>query len=96
MTALEKIRSTLARGGAHLGDIVYWTLADARIDRSALEKVWTGAQLPPEFLPEPPTAEKAFKAAAREGALGQADRLIRLNSLHCNGIRKIEKGDHLR
>jgi hypothetical protein len=75
---LERIRRTLAHdGGAHLGDIVYWALAEARIDRSTLENIWAGAQLTPEFLPDPPTAEKAFKAAAREAALGQPDRLVR-------------------
>lgn len=79
MSALERIRSTLAApGGQHLGDIVYWTLAEARTDRSTLEKIWAGAQLAPGFLPESPTAEKAFKAAAREAALGQADRLVRI------------------
>ncbi len=79
MSALERIRSTLAApGGEHLGDIVYWTLAEARIDRSTLEKIWAGAQLAPELLPEPPTAEKALKSAVREAALGQPDRLIRL------------------
>jgi hypothetical protein len=31
-----------------------------------------------EFLPNPPTAEKALKVAVREAAVGQPDRLIRL------------------
>ena len=75
---LDKITSVLSKGGQHLGDIVYWTLAEARIDRSALEQLWAGAQLAPEHLPEPPTAEKALKAAVREAAVGQPDRLIRL------------------
>jgi hypothetical protein len=75
---LDKITSALNQGGQHLGDIVYWTLAEARIDRSTLESIWTGAQLAPEFLPDPPTAEKALKAAVREAAVGQPDRLIRL------------------
>jgi hypothetical protein len=75
---LDKITSVLATGGQHLGDIVYWTLAEARIDRSTLENVWASAQLSPGFLPEPPTAEKALKAAARESAVGQPDRLVRL------------------
>jgi len=30
---LHKITSVLATGGKHLGDIVYWTLSEARIDR---------------------------------------------------------------
>lgn len=75
---LDKITSVLATGGQHLGDIVYWTLTEARIDRSSLENIWCGARLAPEFLPDPPTAEKALKAAVREASVGQPDRLIRL------------------
>ena len=75
---LDKITSVLNKGGQHLGDIVYWTLAEARIDRNTLEQLWSCAQLAPEHLPEPPTAEKALKAAVREAAVGQPDRLIRL------------------
>ncbi len=78
MSALERIKQNLNTGGHHLGDIVYWTLAEARIDRSTLESIWAGAQLDPAHLPEPPTAEKALKAAVREAAVGQPDRLIRL------------------
>ncbi len=40
MSALEKLKSTLARdGGEHMGDIVYWTVAEARIDRASLERI---------------------------------------------------------
>lgn len=74
----DKLKSVLAKGGQHLGDLIWWTLAEARIDRSTLEKIWAGAQLAPEHLPDPPTAEKALKAAVREAAVGQPDRLIRL------------------
>ncbi len=58
---LDKITSVLANGEQHLGDIVYWTLAEARIDRSTLENIWASAQLSPAFLPDPPTAEKALR-----------------------------------
>lgn len=75
---LDKITSVLNQGGQHLGDLIWWTLAEARIDRSALENLWARAQLAPEHLPDPPTAEKALKAAVREAAVGQPDRLIRL------------------
>ena len=74
----DTLTTALNKGGQHLGDIVYWTLAEARIDRGTLEKLWTGSLLPPEYLPDPPTAEKALKAAVRETAVGQPDRLIRL------------------
>src|SRR5690242_17610062 len=75
---LDQLTSALKRGGQHLGDLIWWTLVDARLDRSILENIWAGAQLAPEFLPDPPTAEKALKAAIREAAIGQPDRLIRL------------------
>jgi hypothetical protein len=75
---LDKLTSALNKGGQHLGDLIWWTLAEARIDRSTLENIWSGAQLAPEYLPDPPTAEKALKSAVREAALGQPDRLIRL------------------
>lgn len=75
---LETITSALAQGGKHLGDLIWWTLTEARIDRPALETIWSGAQLAPEYLPDPPTAEKALKVAVRETGVGQPDRLIRL------------------
>ena len=75
---LDKLTSALNKGGQHLGDLIWWTLAEARIDRSNLETIWASAQLAPDHLPEPPTAEKALKAAVRETAIGQPDRLIRL------------------
>jgi hypothetical protein len=75
---LDKITSVLNKGGQHLGDLIWWTLSDAKIDRATLENIWTGAQLAPEYLPDPPTAEKALKAAVREASVGQPDRLIRL------------------
>ena len=78
MTALERIKSNLNTGGPHLGDLIWWGLADARVSRATLKQVWAGAGLDPAHLPEPPTPEKAMKLAARSAALGQADRLVRL------------------
>jgi hypothetical protein len=75
---IEKLKSVLAVGGAHLGDLLWWTLSDAAIDRPDLEVHWAAAGLATELLPEAPTAEKALKTAVREAALGQHDRLIRL------------------
>src|SRR5512137_1344888 len=74
----DKLTTVLNKGGQHLGDLIWWTLAEARIDRSTLESIWAGAQLAPKYLPDPPTAEKALKSAVREAAVGQPDRLIRL------------------
>ena len=67
----DKLITVLNRGGQHLGDMIWWTLSDAKIDRSTLENIWAGAQLAPDYLPDPPTAEKALKAAVREAAIGQ-------------------------
>jgi uncharacterized protein DUF6744 len=75
---LQELQHTLARGGAHLGDLVWWTLSEARVDRPTLEGIWASAQLDSALLPDAPTADKSFKTAAREAALGQPDRLIRL------------------
>ncbi len=75
---LETIRSVIGRGGDHLGDILFWTLADANIDRAQLGTIWSSAGLPCELLPDPPTPAKALKLAVREAQLGQRDRLIRL------------------
>ncbi len=72
------LKSVLAKGGNHLGDLVFWTLADARVDREQLERVWREAKLDVSLLPEEPTAERALKLAVREAQVGNRDRLIRL------------------
>jgi hypothetical protein len=41
----EKLKTILAGGGAHLGDLLWWTLSDAAIDRSTLEAHWASANL---------------------------------------------------
>ena len=76
--SIDVIRSYTISAGKHVGDLVWWTLTDARITRSLLESVWSSAGLAPELLPEPPTPEKALKAAVREAAVGQHDHLLRL------------------
>jgi hypothetical protein len=74
---LKSLINVLATGGTHLGDLCWWSLADASIDRQSLESKWQSTGLPMELLPEPPTVEKAFKLAVRETQVGLADRLIR-------------------
>ena len=76
--SLALLRSHLQTAGEHLGDMVWWTLEDARIGRARLEEVWTAAGLSAALLPEPPTPEKALRAAVREAAVGQQGHLIRL------------------
>jgi hypothetical protein len=75
---IERIKSALATGGEHLGDLLWWHLGDARIDRAELESIWTKGGLDAALLPDAPTAEKALKLAAREAQVGQRERLIRL------------------
>lgn len=58
--------------------VIFWQLADARVDRATLESLWKGAGLDLALLPEEPTAERALKQAVREAQVGQRDRLIRL------------------
>jgi hypothetical protein len=76
--SIDLIKKALATGGEHLGDLIFWSLSDARIDRTNLESVWAGAGLDPELLPDAPTAEKVLKIAVREAQVGNLDRLIRL------------------
>ncbi|MCX5745754.1 MAG: hypothetical protein NT062_25035, partial [Proteobacteria bacterium] len=76
---LHRLTSVLTKnGGQHLGDIIFWHLADARVDRATLEMLWKGAGLDLALLPEEPSAERALKQAIREAQVGQRDRLIRL------------------
>jgi hypothetical protein len=77
----DRITSVLQQGGQHLGDQIWWTLAEARIDRSTLENIWAAAQLAPAHLPDAPTAEKAFKAAVREAGRAVRNPLIRLGKV---------------
>src|SRR5687768_13905091 len=76
--SLNLLKSTLDRGGEHIGDLIFWALVDARIDRAKFEGVWSSAGLPTGLLPEQPTAEKALKTAIRERQAGLGDRLLRL------------------
>lgn len=75
---IDTLMNVLATGGQHLGDLVWWSLAEAQIDRTTLAEKWAAAGLAVELLPEPPTLEKAFKLAVRETQVGLSDRLIRL------------------
>jgi len=75
--SLEQLRSVLS-AGEHLGDMVWWTLSEASLDRATLVAKWTGAGLSADLLPEPPTAEKALRLAVRACQVGQAEHLVRL------------------
>ena len=76
--SLTLIKQHLQTDGTHVGDVVWWTLADARITRAQLESIWSAAGLSTSFLPDPHTPEKALRAAVRECQVGQHDHLVRL------------------
>lgn len=75
---LELIKRHTNHGGEPLGDLLWWELANACITRPELQKLWVQSALPTELLPEPPSAEKTFKTAARETQVGHTDRLLRI------------------
>jgi hypothetical protein len=77
-TELDLIRRNTNHGGQPLGDLLWWELAAASVNRPDLVKLWVQGGLPTELLPEEPTPEKAFKTAARETQVGHTDRLLRL------------------
>ena len=78
MNALAQIQSHRQTAGQHVGDLLWWSLDDARISATKLAQVWTSSGLSPKLLPEAPTPEKALKTACREQAVGRSDYLIRL------------------
>lgn len=78
ISSLDRLRTILSDAGEHLGDMVWWTLSDASTPRADLEAIWSGVGLSMSLLPESPTAEKAFKTAARSCQVGVPDKLIRL------------------
>ena len=49
----------------HLGDIVFWALHDAEMNREELTKVWVNAGLNTDLLPPAQTASKALRQAVR-------------------------------
>ena len=75
---LELIRHHTNHGGQPLGDLLWWELVNPSVSRPELQKLWVQGALPTELLPEAPTAEKAFKTAAKEAQVGHPDRLLRL------------------
>jgi len=77
-TELDLIRRNTNHGGQPLGDLLWWELAAASVNRPDLVNLWVQGGLPTELLPEEPTTEKAFKTAARETQVGHPDRLFRV------------------
>jgi hypothetical protein len=76
--SLSLIRSHIQTAGEHVGDMLWWTLENARISRDRLEEVWQSAGLSMSLLPEPPTPERALRTAVREAQVGHQGHLIRL------------------
>lgn len=65
------LKGTMAAGGEHLGDVVWWMLSGADVPRSVLETKWLAHGLDPAFLPEEQTPEKAMRQAVREALTGE-------------------------
>lgn len=68
---------TSGHGGEHMGDLIWWALFDARVERQRLISLWEGAGFDTKLLPDETTAEKALKLAAREAQVGLKGALIR-------------------
>lgn len=66
----QELKQAFAKSGTHLGDLVWWSLDDARVNRQTLEQLWRARSLDPALLPEAPTPEKAFREACKEAAVG--------------------------
>ncbi|MCC6334311.1 MAG: hypothetical protein IT380_10030 [Myxococcales bacterium] len=80
------LKSALPTKGDHLGDVIWWQLADAEVSRTRLETLWLGAGLDKSLLPEAPTAEKALKTAIRETQVGHLEHLLRLGKEDSNEV----------
>ena len=78
MADVSFIRSHTQTNGKHIGDLLWWTLADAEIARAQLEAIWSAEGLSADDLPEVPTPEKALRTAIRECQVGRHDYLLRL------------------
>lgn len=62
---LEAVARAMDKGGAPLGDLVGWELADANTPVATLREKWANEGLPENLLPETPTPAKALKVAAQ-------------------------------
>jgi len=71
--SVAEIKEAVGRGDEHLGDMVWWTIREARIARALLLDTWKQEGLPEALLPEEPSPEKALGTAVREGRVGRLD-----------------------
>ena len=75
---IEKLKTVLAAGDRHLGDLAFHSLESADVERSTLERLWLQAGLSTSLLPDAPSPEKAMRLAVRDAQTGHKERLIRL------------------
>jgi hypothetical protein len=75
---IDKLKTFLAAGERHLGDLCFHALESAEIERTTLEQLWSSAGLSTTLLPDAPSPEKAIKLAVKDAMAGQKERLIRL------------------
>lgn len=71
------IEKALDRGGSLLGHMVWWALADARIDATTFKALWTGAGLDAKLLPDTGGPARALKEAGALTVRGHEHHLFR-------------------
>jgi len=75
MTQLENINSKLdSTEHSHIGDAVFWTVRENRIDPSELRNAFQETDLPKNVIPKDPTPEIAFRRAIDKAKLKHAQR----------------------
>lgn len=77
----EKVKQAIASSAdttKKLGDIVFWRLERARIERNRLLALWQSAQLNPGLVPDANTPEKALRTAVDECQVGLKAKGIQL------------------
>jgi hypothetical protein len=85
MTQLQKLQAiataAITSGAEILGDLVWWSLSDARIGRSELLNIWGAAGLDIALIPPEPSGEKAIRTAVKDASV-RLDGLIIRPVLH--------------
>ncbi len=71
-TTLADIAKLTASNGEHVGDILWWSLAEARVPVAKLAALWRAEGMDIGLLPEVPSNEKAMKVAKALVQTGKA------------------------
>jgi hypothetical protein len=71
--AKQIVSDAMNKGGNLLGHMLWWTLADVRVDATAFKAAWTNAGLTEKYLPETPGADRALRIAGTRAVNGNTD-----------------------